>query len=170
MENLAEKAKMRTLTTGRCNCGFTLLELLVVLFILSMSVSLSLPALMRLGENKVESESKRLASTLRYLSDNAISTKETFVLKINIREKTLTYRNLIKEKSVIFENLTGIELQSKGLVSSGEVLIFFGHSGPSEAAIFYLGKERKRTRVLLNPLSGTVKITQLELKNQQVLR
>lgn len=155
---------MQTLTTGRCNCGFTLLELLVVLFILSIAVSLSLPSLLHLGESKVEFESKRLASTLRYLSDNAISTKETLVLKINMKEKKLTYKNPIKEKSEIFENLTGIELQSKGLVSHGEVLIFFGPSGPSEAANFYLGKDGKQTRVFLNPLSGMVKITLIELK------
>jgi len=143
--------------------GFTLLELVVVIFVLSLVLALSLPSFTGIGESKIQSDAKRLASILRYLNDSAISTKESLYLKINFQDKTIHYNGPDGEKTETFDALSDIELQSKGTVSEGEATVLFGPSGASESLQLHLRSEKQDLTIALNALSGRVKIT----KNEQ---
>ncbi len=144
--------------------GFTLLELIVVLFIISLIFAVSLPSFTGMGENRVKSEAKRLASIIRYLNDSALSTKEILQMKITFVDKTIRYTGPEGEKAEVFDSLSGIELQSKGMVSEGEVIYFFNPTGMSESFTAHLKENETEMAVDFNGMNGRVKITKIEEK------
>ncbi|HXX56651.1 MAG TPA: prepilin-type N-terminal cleavage/methylation domain-containing protein [Thermodesulfovibrionales bacterium] len=153
---------MRISRVGRCSKGFTLLELIVAIFIISLVVSLSIPSLTLIGEGRVVSDAKRIASILRYLNDSAVATKENLPLKVGLGEKIVSYAGPDGEKSERFDTISFIELQSKGKLTEGEVTVFFGPSGSSESFQIHLHNDKQDATVVLNALSGRVKIIQDE--------
>lgn len=138
--------------------GFTLFELIVVIFIVSLVLAISLPSFTGIGESKIKSDAKRVASIIRYLNDSAISEKDTLHMKFNFKDRSLAYNGPEGEKTEDFNSLSGIELQSGGMVSEGEVIVFFGPAGASESFIVHLGDDASRVTVALNNMSGKVKI------------
>ena len=78
--------------------GFTLLELLVVIFIVSLLLAVTFPSFTFQTDESLKSEAGRVASILRYLNDDTISTKEASALKIIFAEKTLHYKGPDGEK------------------------------------------------------------------------
>lgn len=157
----SENSKIYNLRSAICdeNIGFTLLELIVVIFIVSLVFALSLPSFTEIGESRIKSDAKKLASVMRYLNDSAITTKESLFLKTGLKEKVIHYNGPDGERSERFDTISGLELQTKGMVSEGEVTIFFGPSGALESFRFHLREGTKSTVVALNALSGRVRIT-----------
>ena len=149
---------MRISKTGICNNGFTLLELIVVIFIVSLMLAFSFPHFTVMGDGKMKSEARNVASILRYMNDSALATKETSTMKLNFSQKTLSYKGREEEKIETLTNLSGLHLQSRGTVSDGEVIIFFGPTGASESFTVYLKGEESQTAITLNCLSGRVKV------------
>ncbi|MCX7913034.1 MAG: prepilin-type N-terminal cleavage/methylation domain-containing protein [Thermodesulfovibrionales bacterium] len=150
---------MPILETGTCNKkGFTLLELIVVIFILSISAAIIFPSFTLFEDKKIKSEAKKIASILRFLNDNAITTKESNSLKIDLGKKLFTYISQEGKKEEIFETLNSVELPSKGRISIGEVTIFFSQHGASENINIYLSDKNSNLTIALNHLSGRVKI------------
>jgi len=145
-----------------CDGGFTLLELLAVIFIISLFFALAVPSFTGLGTDGVKSDAKRIASILRYLNDNSISTKEVFEMKFRFSDKLVIYQGPEGEKTEKIEELRGVELPSHGMVREGEAVVFFGPAGASEALSVYLGEGKDALTVELNPLSGRVKIVRNE--------
>lgn len=138
--------------------GFTLLELLIAVFILSLVLALSLPSFTVIGEGRVKSDAKKLASVLRYLNDSAITTKESLFLRADLKSKAIHFNGPDGEKSERFESISGLELQTKGMVSEGEVTVFFGPAGAMESFQFHLRDGTESSVVALNALSGKVRI------------
>jgi general secretion pathway protein H len=154
----AERAKMRISKIGICNNGFTLLELIVVIFIVSLMLAFSFPYFTVMDEGKLKSEARNVASILRYMNDSALATKETYTIKINFGQKTLSYKGPEGEKTENLTNLSGLHLQSRGTVSDGEVIVFFGPTGASESFTVYLKGEKSKTAITFNSLSGRVRV------------
>ena len=140
--------------------GFTLLELMMVIFIISVVLALSLPTFTGMGENKIVSDAKRIASILRYLNDSALSTKESLTLRVDLRDKVIGYNGPEGEKSERIDSLSGVELQSRGMVTEGELLVFFSPLGAQENITIHLGDEGSPIAVALNSMNGRVKIIQ----------
>lgn len=151
---------MRILRVGICNKGFTFLELIVVIFILSIVIALIMPSFIGIGDNKLKSEAREIASVLRYLYDSAVSRKETFLIKFNFNGDTVSFSSPEGEKRKEFNNIIGVTTQSRGLVSTGELIFFFEPLGITENLSVHLNKENKFMDVTLNHLSGRVKIIQ----------
>jgi prepilin-type N-terminal cleavage/methylation domain-containing protein len=151
---------MRILKTGNYNNGFTLFELIIVIFLVSLIFALAMPSFSILGESTVKSEAKRLASIVRYLNDSALTIKETFSLSVDLKEKMIGYVGPDGKREQRFESIKGVELMSKGTVSAGELKIFFGPTGTSEAFNFYLEKDGNSLTVAFHPFSGKVRIVQ----------
>lgn len=144
------------------NPGFTLLELVVVIFIVSLMSAVAVPSFTGIFDSKVKSDAKRIASIVRYLNDSAIATKDTFNLKVDLNNKLLSYKGPDEEKTERFESISGIELQSKGFISTGEVIVFFGTTGASENFNILLKNDKSSVTVSLNSLSGRIKIIKTE--------
>jgi general secretion pathway protein H len=160
MEKKAEKARMRISRTGISSSrGFTLLELIVVLFIISLVMVLILPSFSGFGENKLKSEAREMASILRYMNDSATSRKETFLMKFDLDEGTVYWKGPDGEKKKKFDDITGVTTQSTGKVAKGEITFFFEPLGIRENLSVHMSKGNKEMAITLNHLSGKVKIT-----------
>jgi general secretion pathway protein H len=149
------------------NAGFTLLELLAVVFLVSLFLALALPSFTGIGEDRVKTDARKFASILRYLNDNAISLKETFPLKITFSDKMVIYEGPEGQKAEKMEELREVELPSQGLLREGDITVFFGPMGASEGLSVRMGGEKNSLSVELNPLSGRVKIVENEYPGGQ---
>ena len=149
---------MRISRTGQCNAGVTLLELIAVLFILSVVTAFVLPSFSGFGTRTLKSEAREIASLLSYLNDSAISRKETFFIKFRIDENTLVWQGPDGTKSKQVQDMTGVTTQSTGKVSTGEVIVFFEPLGIRENLSVHLLKDDREMSVTLNHISGRVKI------------
>lgn len=141
--------------------GFTLLELAVVVFIIAMLAALVFPAFFG-ADNRVKAEARKTASLLRYLNDNAISTKSVYPLKFNLADRVLSWQGPDGEKAERLKALTSVTLTSKGEIKEGEVTVFFGPLGIQENLAVYLRDDRLGMTVSLSPVSGRVKLTEGE--------
>ena len=139
--------------------GFSLLELIAVIFIISLVVAVTLPSLTGVGESRITSDARRLGSIVRYLNDSALSTKDTLRMRILFAGKEVSYNGPDGEKSERFDSLSGIELPSRGLLTEGEAIVFFGPLGAAESFTLYLRDDRADMAVAFNCISGRVRIT-----------
>jgi len=138
--------------------GFTLLELMVALFLISLILAIVFPSFSGLQERRLKSEARTIASLLRYLHDNAISTKETTFLKFDLKERVISWEEPEGRKAESFESLEGLNLQSRGEVKEGQIILFFGPLGIQENITVYLREDDQRMRVAFNSVSGRTKI------------
>jgi general secretion pathway protein H len=134
-------------------------ELIVVIFIISLVLAVSFPFFTFRQDGKLKSEAGRIASILRYLNDSAIFTKETYVLNINFKDRIVRYKGPDGEKTERMDNLSGITLQSRGKVSDGEVTVFFGPAGMGESFTIHLTGVESSLEIVFNALNGRVKVS-----------
>ena len=138
--------------------GFSLLELIVVLFIVSLVMAVVLPSFSGFGENQLKSESREMASILRYIQDSASARKETFFMKFNLDTNQVSWEAPEGEKTRKFDTMTGVATQSSGLLSKGELIVFFEPLGIRENITVHMSRGEKTMTITLNHLSGKVKI------------
>ncbi|MFO0753336.1 MAG: prepilin-type N-terminal cleavage/methylation domain-containing protein [Thermodesulfovibrionales bacterium] len=146
-------------TLGR---GFTLLELLVVVFIVALVTAVVYPSLHFMEGKRLHAEAKRVASILRFLNDTALAAKEECSLKVDFREDVLSWKGPDFDRSEKFRTLAGVALPSKGELREGEVTLFFDALGGRESITVTLREEGEALKVVFNPLSGRVKIAEGE--------
>ena len=159
MARKAEKGKMRISGTGTYSKpGFTLLEIVVVLFIASLVMAIVLPSFAGFGESKLRSEAREMASILRYLNESAVSRKETFLIRFDLNKNMVNWQGPDGEKAKKFDDMTGVATQSKGMVSKGELIVFFEPFGIQENLSIHMSRGKKDMTISLNHLSGKVKI------------
>lgn len=132
---------------------------MVVIFIVSLMLAVSIPSFTDIGEGRTMTEAKRLASVIRYLNDTAVSAKEGSYMKVVFNGRLLTYKTSGEEKNERFETISGMELQSGGIVSEGEVVVFFDPAGAGESFRIYLKDEKTEVEVAFNSASGRVRIS-----------
>lgn len=154
-----EREKTLTLQTGISNKGFTLLEVLIVLFIISVTFGIVLPSINT--ERALSSEVKRFASLLRYLLDEATTKKTTLYLTIRMPERKLIYETPEGKKEESFPNLVEINSSLKGNIRDSTLTIFFYPSGVREIFVFLFQDKKEIYKVNINPLSSRVKIERL---------
>ena len=141
--------------------GFTLVELIIVIFIISMTAALIMPSLWDRGERALKAESRRISNTLRYIYDEALGKKQTYSLKINLDKDEWSYisknesRSFKLKDSVMFKDII---VPSLGNVSFGEVIMAFGPLGPEEPVIVHLMKNEKEATITFNHITGRSKV------------
>ena len=159
MARKAEKGKMLISRAGiSSKQGFTLLEIIVVLFIVSLVMAIVLPSFAGFGESKLKSEAREMASILRYMNDSAVSRKETFLIRFDLDKNMVTWQGPDGEKTKKFDDMTGVTTQSNGMVSKGELIVSFEPFGIQENLSVHMRRGKKGVVITLNHLSGKVKI------------
>jgi len=138
--------------------GFTLLEIIVVLFIVSLVMAIVLPSFAGFGESKLKSEAREMASILRYMNDSAVSRKETFFVKFDLDKNLVSWKGPDGDKTKKIDDMTGVATQSNGMVSKGELIVFFEPFGIQENLSIHMRKGNKGVVITLDHLSGKVKI------------
>jgi prepilin-type N-terminal cleavage/methylation domain-containing protein len=141
--------------------GFTLLELLVVIFIISISTAIIMPSIWRTREDMVKNEVRHLSTTLRYVHDMAVSSKETFVFRFNLDNDIYAFKirgEARTHKIHINDGLQDVIIPSIGKVSEGEVIVDFGPLGPDEPITVHIGDKEVEYTIFFNNLTGRTRI------------
>jgi general secretion pathway protein H len=189
MVNLVERDMMRILQTGRCKInsklktqnlklqnsvildfeywnwysrrGFTLIELIIVIFIISLTAALIMPSLWKTTESTVKAEARHISGALRYIHDEAVGKKQVYLFKINFDNDSWGFEG--EKESRNFKLKGDVELKdvlipSLGEISKGQVIVKFGPMGSEEPIIIHLMKDESEYTVIFNHLSGRAKI------------
>jgi general secretion pathway protein H len=141
--------------------GFTLLELIVVIFIISLSLMLIMPAFWISDESILKTEARHFSSTLRYIHDEAIGKKQPYLLLVNLDRNTWGFnseketRNFIVKKDI---RIKDIVIPSHGEISQGEITVVFGPLGPEEPIVLHLQKGEAEYTIIFNHINGRTKI------------
>lgn len=135
--------------------GFTLLELVVVIFIISAFLALVSPSFYGFLEGRSRTEPKKVASIIRYINDAAINTKKPHTLKIDLTGKRFIFKTPEGEKRETFETLTSVKIPYRGNIEEGELILLFGPSGyPEPFEIYFSGGGY----ITYNPFTSRVKL------------
>ncbi len=142
--------------------GFTLLELLVVLFIITTVAFIAFP---NFWSEIAKDDKVTLASTLKNLREEAIATKKEIFFTVDFRERQFRIKGakgIPKDESRVIDmkedETWEIFIPSRGTIKEGEVIVGFTPSVQEELIALYLTKDGKDTTIVLNNLSGEVEI------------
>lgn len=138
--------------------GFTLLELIVVVFIISLLAGLVFPSFSGMESRQISSDARMVSSLMRYLNDSSTASKETISLEFDLREGVLSWNGPEGKKKEQIRTLAGVYLESKGLIREGSVTLFFSPSGLQEYTEILLRDDKREMKISFNPVSGRAKI------------
>lgn len=153
--------------------GFTLLELVLVIFLIGLIAGLVLPFVVStLDRIKLQSEARQIASALQFARSEAITKKTLFTFNANIdqnqywlaipKEKEVTQtKNL--DKTVKIRDYQGAE----ETISDGTFVINFYPRGNSSAGTIHLQSSIEESdapiyAITIDPITGKPKIKLLE--------
>ena len=153
--------------------GFTLLELMVVLVLLSLVTALIVPRLPSTGSSALKSSAKATAAMLRYLGERSTGSKNIYRLHINLSENSIKVMHkppsgeeispedplLLRKVLESSVTITDLESPRLGKVTEGEVLIDFGAAGLAEFLTIHLTSPQGESFTVAGyPGSGKVKL------------
>jgi len=141
--------------------GFTLIELIVVIFIISITMALIVPSVWQTEKDILKTEANRIGSTLRYVYDESIGKKQAYLFKVNFDKRIWGFESEAVSRNFEIKGTPGIRdiiVPSLGEVSYGEVIIRFGPMGAQEPITLHLKNGKTDYTVMFNHLSGRVKI------------
>lgn len=137
--------------------GFTLLELLVVIFIVALIASIVFPAL-RTDTARLRADARKVSSILRYISDSAIATKHTYTIRFDIEKHIIEWEGPEGKRTESIGTLQSVNIKPKGTIKEGEVKIYVGPDGFGDFIDVTLLDEDTKAIVEFNPISGRAKI------------
>lgn len=141
--------------------GFTLIELIAVIFIISLAMVLIMPSVWQTEKDILKTEANRIGSTLRYVYDESIGKKQIYLFKINFDKRIWGFESDTVSRNFEIKGTPGIKdiiIPSLGEVSFGEVIIRFGPMGTEEPITLHLKNGKTGYTVMFNHLSGRAKI------------
>jgi len=141
--------------------GFTLFELIIVIFIISLTTALVMPTLWDRGERALKSEAKRISNTLMFLYDEASGKKQIYALKIDFNADSFSYESEKESRSFRMKDnirFKDVIIPSLGEISIGEIIYQFGPMGPEEPITLHLIKDDSEYTVMFNHINGRAKI------------
>ncbi|MBC8285303.1 MAG: GspH/FimT family pseudopilin [Nitrospinae bacterium] len=155
------------------NNGFTLLELILVLFLMGLIAGLVLPFVVStLDRVKLQSEARQIASALQFARSEAITKKTLFTFNANIdqnqywlaipKEKEVTQSKTLSD-SVRIRDYQGTE----DILTDGNFIINFYPRGNSSAGTIHLQSSIAESdtpvyAIIIDPITGKPKIEILE--------
>ncbi|MBI4826896.1 MAG: type II secretion system protein [Nitrospirae bacterium] len=145
------------------NYGFTLLELIVVIFIISLATALIMPSFIQSPESALKSEAKHISSTMRYVYDQAMGRKEAYLFRINPEDSSWGFEGSSEKK--VFKAKEDVKFKdvlipSAGELTTKEVTVKFGPLGPEEPIVLHLISSDTEYTVIFNNLNGKSKIVE----------
>ena len=147
--------------------GFTLVELTVVLFIIALAVSLSLPLLGKMSNADLHAAGRRLAGTIKYLYNEAVLEKTTYRLTFDLDHAS--YQAMRQEGdewtdlpgrmgmqklpgSVVVKQVT---INGRGSFSAGQVSMEIYPVGWLEETVLHLQDGNQQQTLRIAALTGT---------------
>lgn len=164
----------RTLYMARStNTGFTLIEMLVVLAVLSLVVALVFPRLPSTDATNLRSSARSLAATIRYLNDQSVTARKPYRLHLNVADNTITITEKAADgsekppeesfaaKRILAEGITlqDVEIPRLGKINAGEVVLDFATGGLTDFTVIHLqSAANSHFTVIAYPRTGKVKV------------
>ena len=149
--------------------GFTLLELVLVLFLMGLIVGLALPFVVNtIDRVKLQSEARQIASTIQYARSEAISKKKLFTLNANINQNKY-WLAIPKEKKIIQSKTLDKSVRIRDYIGTEDSLanenfiINFYPLGNSSAGTIRIQSSTDKSEsnvysIIINPITGKPKI------------
>lgn len=135
---------------------------MVVVFIISISLALIMPSLWVSSDmSALRTEARHMGSSLRYVYDEAVGRKQTYLLNINLDDRSWGFESSGIARSFKIKGdieINDVMIPSHGKISRGEITVVFGPLGPEEPIILHLRKGDSEYTVIFNHLNGRVKI------------
>jgi prepilin-type N-terminal cleavage/methylation domain-containing protein len=167
--------------------GFTLLELLVVLVLVSLISVLAGPKIMAsLTRLNLKNTAKQISASLRYARSQAASQKILFLSAFDIEGDALyifpqekpfrdhSIKEIIDEKIENNEEIKRVKLPEtvkleKTVTSTDEemdsgwfVVSFFSKGNSSGGEVFLMDEKERRYKVVVDTITGSVKVAEVE--------
>jgi len=154
--------------------GYTLLELILVILIISIVLGLSIPKLGGLIRNdELRASALRLMGLIKETRNKAMLEQRYYRLYFELNtplvwsEKLETVREQEHKKKSISRNVIvkGIWSSTKGKQSEGEAWITFSPMGYCEGAFIYLSDEKSRPfTIQINPFGTHIDLLEGEIE------
>ena len=132
--------------------GFTLIELIVVIFIISLAIALIMPSFWGTDKTALKTEARHISSALRYIYGEAVSKKQTCLFNINLDNKSWGFKSENESRNFKMQGdieIKDVVIPSRGEISRGEVIIEFGPMGPDEPVTLHLKKANQNIQLSL---------------------
>lgn len=152
--------------------GFTLIEMVVVIVILSLAVILVFPRLPSTGATRLKSSARGMAAVIRYLGDRSVTTKTVYRLHFDLNDGSVSVAKLAGDaevppadpffsRPILADGITveDVEVPSLGKVATGDVTVAFGGDGLEEFLTVHLkGEKGAHMTVTAYPQGGKVAV------------
>lgn len=153
--------------------GFTLIELIVVLVIVSIAAALIAPRLPSTESMELKSSARATATMLRYLGERSTGSKNIYRLRINMADNSLSVTRKLPSgdeippddsllsRKVLAKGIAIADLQSPriGKVTEGEVTVDFGAGGLSDFLTLHLCAAKGECYTIAGyPQGGKIKL------------
>jgi len=154
--------------------GFTLLELVIVIFIISLAAAIILPRLPASNNSDLKSSAVSTATMLRYLGERSVTSNIKYRLHINVSDSTIKVTQVsntgeestpddpfFSKKFISGDTqIADIETPRLGKITEGETIFDFGPAGLTEFLTIHFKTPDGKTfyTVAAFPNTGKVKI------------
>lgn len=157
---------------SRCQAGFTLIEIAVVMAIIGMLMLLVVPRLPSSGQENLKISARTLASTLRYLQERAATSRTGYYVTLAPGTETLKIAEIstdgsakepsdpLLQKSPIIDGIivADVRIPRLGKVSDGQLRIDVSVAGVRDFVTIHLRSvEGQFWTVMAFPSGGKVK-------------
>ena len=160
------------LRVSRASAGFTLIEIVVVLVIISMAMMIVIPRLPSSESENLKSSARTLASTLRYLQDRAATGRTTYYLRemgcrvaADVRQRrsgeTLPAAHPLLQQRPVREGIqvADVFIPRLGKINDGQLRLEIGMGGLRDFVVIHLrSTDSVFWTVMAFPSSGKVKV------------
>lgn len=167
------RAQSSELRTQNCRqYGFTLIEMVVVIVIISLAAILVIPRLPSTDAANLRSSARRLATVIRYLGDQSVTTKIPYRIRLELADDVITvvknvngdesapsdpfFTEKILREGVAIED---VEISQLGKLTEGTVTVDFGMAGLGDVLVIHLkGNKGDHFTVTALPYGGKVEV------------
>jgi general secretion pathway protein H len=154
--------------------GFTLIEIVVVMVLISLFMVLSIPLFSNIGTSSLDTSARRLSGTIKYLFNEAALSGHEYRLIYDLDEGSYRAQELEASGELVEAEDQGrqaalkgavrfkdLEVPGRGKFTAGQVTTRFDPSGWVEETIIHLddGKGQMLTLRVM-PLTGSAEIFQ----------
>lgn len=154
--------------------GFTLIEILVVCFIISITLIVSIPTLRdTLLSDPLKTTTRKIIGTVRSLREDAIREQQAYVLSFDLGNKRIRYQKGGgqdgDQKEAAVEDKKGVELpsdvrimdvwtKSNGKQSQGTITLWISPQGYMDETVLHVTDESNTISILFSPFLGSIKV------------
>jgi len=135
------------------NEGFTFLELMLVLFIISIFCVIVFPVFNNDATSSALSQAQKMSDLLMYVNDKALMSKKENMLVVDLETKTISFRDSGREKKMFFSKINTVGLLS-GEVTAGEALIAVSPWGIQQPVTIQFNDKKGGSKADFNPVSA----------------